>query len=201
MNFILMIGAKEMRKLILFGDSNTYGYDPRGFMGGRYPEETRWATIVRKELEGSYEVIEEGMNGRQIPYVADSYFTGVLSNLTCEDVFLMMLGTNDILLTYNPDPKQAIEKMRNILSYIKDSFKGTFIMIAPPYIEATEPGLQRYNDASIEMNKHFMDLAKEYEVKALDASSWNIEMGYDGVHFSVEGHKQFAEKLLSAGEL
>ena len=74
-------------------------------------------------------------------------------------------------------------------------------MIAPPYIEATEPGLQRYNDASIEMNKHFMDLAKEYEVKALDASSWNIEMGYDGVHFTVEGHNQFAQKLLSAGGL
>jgi len=31
-----------MRKLILFGDSNTYGYDPRGFLGGRYPEKVRW---------------------------------------------------------------------------------------------------------------------------------------------------------------
>ena len=201
MNFILMIGAKEMRKLILFGDSNTYGYDPRGFMGGRYPEEVRWATIVRKELEGSYEVIEEGMNGRQLPGLQDAYFIGMLSKLTEEDVFLMMLGTNDILLTYNPDPKQAIEKMKNILSYIKDSFKGTFIMIAPPYIEALEPGLQRYKDASIEMNKHFMELAKEYDIKALDASSWNIEMGYDGVHFTVEGHKQFAEKLLCAVKL
>ena len=196
-----MIGAKEMRKLILFGDSNTYGYDPRGFMGGRYPEEVRWATIVRKELEGSYEVIEEGMNGRQLPGLQDAYFIGMLSKLTEEDVFLMMLGTNDILLTYNPDPKQAIEKMKNILSYIKDSFKGTFIMIAPPYIEALEPGLQRYKDASIEMNKHFMELAKEYDIKALDASSWNIEMGYDGVHFTVEGHKQFAEKLLCAVKL
>jgi lysophospholipase L1-like esterase len=91
--------------------------------------------------------------------------------------------------------------MKNILSYIKDSFKGTFIMIAPPYIEAIEPGLQRYKDASIEMNNQFMNLSKEYDIKALDASSWNIEMGYDGVHFSVEGHKQFAQKLLSAGEL
>ena len=63
-----------MRKLILFGDSNTYGYDPRGLMGGRYPEEARWATIVRKALADSYEVIEEGMNGRQLPYVEDRYF-------------------------------------------------------------------------------------------------------------------------------
>ena len=27
------------KKVLFYGDSNTYGYDPAGFMGGRYPEE------------------------------------------------------------------------------------------------------------------------------------------------------------------
>lgn len=49
-----------MKKLIFFGDSNTYGYDPRGFLGGRYPDEARWTTMVRGSLEKDYEVIEEG---------------------------------------------------------------------------------------------------------------------------------------------
>ena len=186
-----------MRKLILFGDSNTYGYDPRGFMGGRYPEKARWATIVRLALADSYEVIEEGMNGRQLPDVEYGYFTNMFAELTADDTMVMMLGTNDILLTYNPDPEQAAAKMERILAYVKGSFAGRFIMIAPPYIEETEPGLQIYRDAGIQMNKRFMELAGKYDIEAFDAAAWNIPMGYDGVHFSIEGHHRFAEMLLS----
>ena len=32
---------REMEKIIFYGDSNTYGYDPRGFFGMRYPKEVR----------------------------------------------------------------------------------------------------------------------------------------------------------------
>ena len=31
-------------RLICFGDSNTYGYDPRSFFGGRYPG--RWTDLL-----------------------------------------------------------------------------------------------------------------------------------------------------------
>ena len=35
-----VLGTEEhMRRILCFGDSNTYGYDPRG---GRYDENTRW---------------------------------------------------------------------------------------------------------------------------------------------------------------
>ncbi len=185
-----------MRKLILFGDSNTYGYDPRGFMGGRYPEDARWATIVRKALADSYEVIEEGMNGRQLPDVKYGFFLNMLAGLNAEDTVVMMLGTNDVLLTYNPDVEQTVDKMRRILEYVRENFAGRFIMIAPPYIEALEPDLQIYKDASVQMNEKFLKLAKQYDIEAFDAASWNIPMGYDGVHFTIEGHKQFAKKFL-----
>jgi lysophospholipase L1-like esterase len=185
-----------MRKLILLGDSNTYGYDPRGFMGGRYPEEARWTTMVRKALADFYEVVEEGMNGRQLPDVKYGFFTSMLAELDADDVVVMMLGTNDILLTYNPDAKQAAIKMERVLEYVTQNFKGKFIMIAPPYIEAIESELQRYKDASVEMNQLFMELAEKYGIVAFDASKWDIPMGYDGVHFSIEGHKLFAEKLM-----
>ena len=29
--------------VICFGDSNTYGYDPRSYFGGRYDADNRWA--------------------------------------------------------------------------------------------------------------------------------------------------------------
>lgn len=185
-----------MKKLVLYGDSNTYGYDPRGTLGGRYPAEARWATIVKTALSDSYEVIEEGMNGRMLPGVEHGYFVELLSGLVSEDTVVMMLGTNDVLLSYRPDVTQIADKMERILSYVKKNFSGKFIMIAPPLIEAVEPDLQAYRDASIEMNQCFMKLAKRYEIPAFDASEWNITMGYDGVHFTVEGHKRFAEKMI-----
>ena len=186
-----------MKKLILFGDSNTYGYDPRGLLGGRYPEEARWATMVRKVLADSYQVIEEGMNGRQLPDISYGYFANMLAGLDADDTVVMMLGTNDVLLTNNPNASQAANKMAQVLDYVKDNFKGRFIIIAPPYIEASAPDLQIYKEASVEMNRLFMELAEKYGIVAFDASTWNIPMGYDGVHFSIEGHKRFAEMLLT----
>ena len=29
-------------KVICYGDSNTYGYDPRSWLGGRYDADSRW---------------------------------------------------------------------------------------------------------------------------------------------------------------
>ena len=35
--------------VICFGDSNTYGYDPRCYFGGRYDADSRWVDILATE--------------------------------------------------------------------------------------------------------------------------------------------------------
>ena len=32
--------------IICFGDSNTYGYDPRSYLGDRYDPDSRWVDIL-----------------------------------------------------------------------------------------------------------------------------------------------------------
>ena len=74
-------------KVICFGDSNTYGYDPRGYFGGRYDADCQWVDILAAET--GWTVCNMGQNGREIPSVppfpADT------------DLLIVMLGTNDLL--------------------------------------------------------------------------------------------------------
>ena len=52
-------------KVICFGDSNTYGYDPRPLDGGRYDASCRWVDIL--EAQTGWTVCNPGQNGREIP--------------------------------------------------------------------------------------------------------------------------------------
>lgn len=54
--------------VICFGDSNTYGYDPNGYFGGRYDGDSRWVDILASET--GWTVSNMGENGREIPSAA-----------------------------------------------------------------------------------------------------------------------------------
>ena len=185
-----------MKKLILFGDSNTYGYAPRGFLGGRYPEDMIWPSLVRKELSNEFEIIEEGQNGRTLPSNSSLLFKRLVAETSYEDYLIMILGTNDILLVQNPSAVEPAKTLEQNLSYIDANCKGHFILIAPPYISDIYPDLKSYHECSVEMNSRFMNIAEHYNIPAFDAGAWGVTMGSDGVHFSVEGHKLFAQKFL-----
>ena len=53
--------------MLCFGDSNTYGYDPRSYLGSRYPTEERWTGILKGR---GWEILNCGENGREIPHRA-----------------------------------------------------------------------------------------------------------------------------------
>ena len=84
-------------KIICFGDSNTYGYDIRSFLGGRFPKESRWTGILDKSSD--FEVINYGENGREIPSSQEELkrFDRILKLEAPFDLLIVMLGTNDLL--------------------------------------------------------------------------------------------------------
>ena len=51
-----------MKKIVCFGDSNTYGYNAKTI--DRFTEEERWTCLLAKHLGGDYHVVEEGLEGR-----------------------------------------------------------------------------------------------------------------------------------------
>ena len=74
--------------VICFGDSNTYGYDPRCYFGGRYDADSRWVDILATET--GWTVYNMGQNGQEIPSVTPAFPADT-------DLLIVMLGTNDLL--------------------------------------------------------------------------------------------------------
>lgn len=171
--------------VICFGDSNTYGYDPRGYFGGRYDADCRWVDILAEET--GWTVCNMGQNGREIPPAAPAFPADT-------DLLVVMLGTNDLLQGCSPE--QAAEKLEKFLAAIPLE-RSKILLIAPPPVTlgAWVPS-QQLIDNSHTFARCCKALAEHLGIRFADAGRWGIPLAYDGVHFMDQGHKAFAIKLL-----
>lgn len=173
-------------KILCLGDSNTYGYDPRSYIGSRYPEGVRWTS----RLEG-YEVINCGLNGMTVPRNHNRVVGLISSNEP--DLVVVMLGTND--LTGGLSAEQIAERMAAFLDSI-GSLGRPILLVSPPVLQYGEWVM---DDDIIEDSGRLGDIYRELAERKgclfADAGKWGIEMTFDGVHFSPEGHSVFAEHM------
>ncbi len=198
--------------IICYGDSNTYGYDPRSFMGGRYEENFRWTEILQKT--SGYKVINCGLNGRCTPYYLPEV-EAVCSQLHAwkeepGPVWLwIMLGTNDLLHIPGMTAQGACQRMERFLQKLlacEEVASGAIRLrlIAPVCLQR---GQWVETDALCEESRKvgglYEELAKRLDIAFADAAKWGVELVFDGVHFSEKGNAQFAKgalKLLSENE-
>ncbi len=188
-------------KILFYGDSNTYGFDPADLYEQRYPLRCRWTTLLQQQMPEDWEIIPEAMNGRRLPdlkYDAER-IRRMLKSLRLGDLFAFMLGTNDILLTMAPDADMAVRKMRIFLEFLADQEDAPAILVvAPPHIGSSrirDPLYRRYFEESVRMNAGFRELAALYHVNFVDAGTWEPDMSADLVHLSEKGHRQFADGM------
>ncbi len=172
--------------IICFGDSNTYGYDPRGCLGGRYGADSRWVDLLAAKT--GWSVCNMGQNGREIPSAAPDFPVGT-------DLLVVMLGTNDLLR--GSQPERAAAKLEGFLSAVPLD-RGKILLIAPPPMALGEwvPSRQLI-DNSRRFARLCQAAAGQLGVRFADAGEWDIPLAYDGVHFTEQGHRAFAAGLLA----
>jgi len=190
-----------MRTILFYGDSNTYGYDPRGMMGGRFSYEQRWTSVVARGLSDSCNIVEAGLNGRTIPVFpkCEEFMENAIRDLKAGDFMVVMLGTNDILLTSNPDHTKAVESMKGLIGWHKGKDRDYRLIITCPVpIADVAPDMTIYHKESLIMNEEFKALCKEEGLYCIDAGEWNVPVAYDGVHISEEGQIVFGENMLNS---
>lgn len=186
------------RRIVCYGDSNTYGYDPRSYLGGRYPESVRWTALL--ESAGWFPV-NEGENGRCIP--RRSRDAGILARiLQCEQAELtaVMLGSNDLLHQAVPSAEACSEQMGAFLSALLELMPPSckLLLTAPPPMKL---GTWADNSEALLEESHrlagcYETLARKLGIFFADAGAWNVDISFDGVHFSEQGHRAFADGML-----
>ncbi len=174
-------------RILCFGDSNTYGYDPRGYFGGRYEAEDRWVDLFVKV--SGWVLLNIGENGRQIPSRLPSVPMDV-------DVFLIMLGTNDLL--QGASAGEATFRMEMFLRQLIPHYKNILLVIPPPLQRGAWVTTDDLVDASVRLGDHYQALADTLHIPCIDTRSWQIPLAFDGVHFTQEGHHTFANNLYKA---
>lgn len=183
----------EMKKICCVGDSNTYGFDPREPLGFRYPEEIRWICRIKNPER---DICNMGMNGLTVP-VAPSFYNipeWIRRNGPMDEI-VVMLGTNDLL-----EGCTAEETARNMRSFLLKllelSEPRSILLLAPPVLQTGE---WVEGEAMIQQSRRlgpsYQALAGELKVRFADTAEWEIDVLYDGVHFSPDGHRTFAEQL------
>ena len=171
-------------KILCFGDSNTWGYDPRGYFGGRYDHP--WPELLAERLNCT--LLNWGENGREIPGNAVNFPADT-------DLLIIMLGTNDLLQLFSPE--DVCGKMERFLKSLTLD-REMLLLIAPPPMKFGEwVSNQKLIDDAIRLTKQYQTLSEHLGIRFADAGQWNIPLAYDGVHLTEEGHSAFAEKLFN----
>lgn len=197
-----------MKKLLCFGDSNTYGY--RYYDRGRFDESTRWTGLLSKMLEAyDIQVIEQGLNSRTTVFDCkekpDKNGSKALPDILGEnyplDYAIVMLGTNDCKTEFNATVNEITDGLDVIISQIRlfDS-RTKIILVCPVYISETVLSHnfstsfdEKSISKSIELEEKIKKLAADNDCIFLSAARIADTSETDGIHLDERGHKALAQ--------
>jgi lysophospholipase L1-like esterase len=113
-----------MKRILCYGDSNTWGYIS-GSDHLRYNSNERWTKLLQKKLGQSFEIIEEGLNSRTLFSNDDrpgkegrngfTYLKPCMDSHDKFDTIIIMLGTND----RSKPVEEVMQKYTEILDLLR----------------------------------------------------------------------------------
>ncbi|MBQ4646540.1 MAG: hypothetical protein IJB79_04245 [Candidatus Gastranaerophilales bacterium] len=186
-----------MKKILCFGDSNTYGFNPVDF--SRYDETKRWSAILKKY----FKITEKGCNNRSLfnnegelnsleiinKYLSKDY-----------DYIILQIGINDLQFQYDVDLNKFSEKLEELINLIKNYTK--IILLCPNTIDnciLKSYFSSLFNKDSIEKSKKLVEIYKKIALKNncifVDLNNIASVSKIDGLHYDIENHQKIANSL------
>ena len=196
-----------MKKIVCYGDSNTFGYNPTD--SSRYDEDTRWTSVLQKNLGDEYKVINEGMcdrmgfinNPKGFLFSAQKHFPKFISKSENIDFLILWVGTNDLQFQFNISVGGVERGLENLINQAQKKAKN--IIIIPPVI-LSEKVLEGYfnyqfDETSItksrKIGRIFKQISNIYHCLYFDVNKIANPSDADGLHYDKNSHKLIADKL------
>lgn len=208
------------RRVLCYGDSNTYGYDPA--RDGRYGEEERYPRLLQSLMGSDWSVIEEGLPGRTAVFddpITEgmnglAMITPILMTHAPLDTVAIMLGTNDSKARFNCCSylialgiTRLVKKAMHTECW-RDNAHPDVLVIVPPAITPDYDHLKFKEEMGPGCHERSAGLAAQLEpmlaglpgVRFLDANTLpGAECSpIDGMHMTLEAHKTLAQALKNA---
>lgn len=155
-----MLGAgiahADPRRILIYGDSNTWGYEARsdGKPTRRFPADRRWTGILQRALGPGYVVIEDGLNLRTTDLDGEDWAGSVMRPDTFNgakhlpasiaanmpiDLVVIMLGTNDLQARYQRSPRQVADAVVALARTVQASSGGIGTTYPSPKVLIVSP--------------------------------------------------------------
>ncbi len=197
------------KRILCYGDSNTWGYIPGGF--GRYDEDIRWTGVLQNEVKNWATVIENGIGGRTTCFEngwgeckngKEGLGYALLAAYPI-DIAVIMLGTNDLATRNAAVAKQGINDLVMMLKRAEGYYltsrpvfvgEPKILIIAPPSLhpECRKGPLVFFRDKYEESRKfaeYYKEVAELQNVDYLDAADLLEVSEVDCVHMDEKGHE------------
>ena len=206
--------VKERKKILCFGDSNTYGYNPEN--GVRFSRDFRWTGRLQKLLGRDYEIVEEGCNGRttviadrEEPWKSgEASLRAILNSHKPLDMVILMLGTNDMKKQYHASARDIASGAEELVEIIQTFTKmkqdhcPEILLVSPP---ALRPGISQspfgdsFSEDAIAVSEQLGPLYQEVALKKrchfVDAAGIIVSSEEDHLHLTAEEHDKLALAL------
>ncbi|WP_343528220.1 GDSL-type esterase/lipase family protein [Sphingomonas sp.] len=151
-----MAVAAEPRRILVYGDSNSWGYEARSDGGPtrRFPADRRWTGILQRQLGSGYVVIEDGLNLRTTDLDGEDWPGSIMRPDTVNgakhlpasiaanmplDLVIIMLGTNDLQARYRRTPRQIADAAVSLARKVQASSGGIGTRYPAPKVLIVSP--------------------------------------------------------------
>ena len=196
-----------MKKILCYGDSNTFGYNP--FDSSRFDEKTRWTALLQENLGSDFEIIEEGAcdrtgiadNDKGFLYSAQRHFPKMITKTKNVDLLILAIGTNDLQFKYDLTVHQFENGLEKLIVTAKNNVRR--IILIPPVIlhENVLEGFFKFQfdetsvSKSKKIGKIYRKLSNLYGLDYFDLNNFVKPSNVDGLHYDSKGHNIISTKL------
>ena len=196
-----------MKSILCYGDSNTWGCIPLEGQerAGRFPPDTRWPGVLRRELGDGHWIVEEGLSGRTTVWddPLEPHRNGrklLLPTLLTHqplDLVIIMLGTNDLKHRMNASAAEIAAGAGMLVDIVSASACGpdgrapqTLLVCPAPIAEVDQfdDEFEGGAEKSGRLAGHFAAIAEARSCAFLDAGAFIESSNVDGIHLDEPQH-------------